>query len=211
MSVSDPRELRSIVWIEVVAVIAIAIAPLPELMPAVLPLLVVATASRYLRRRSWAEVVVRGSAYHAAIGVLVGAVALGLAVIVATRGMSALSQRSFEWSEHAVVRGNLELVFLVGIYVAVAALAAELALRGWIVERVLELSPGSPVLPVFAGAFAEAMIMPGDLATRIGAALFGAGLGWMYVAGGRSVVAPICARIVFQVGAVVLEALRLVD
>jgi hypothetical protein len=45
---------------------------------------------------------------------------------------------------------------------------------------------------------------------RLGAGVFGIGLGWMYLAGGRSVAAPICARLAFSLGAVALEALRLV-
>jgi hypothetical protein len=50
----------------------------------------------------------------------------------------------------------------------------------------------------------------GDAAARIAAGLFGAGLGWIYVAAGRSLVAPICARLAFVLGPVVLEALRIV-
>ena len=96
------------------------------------------------------------------------------------------------------------------MYVAATAIAVELALRGWIVERVLELSPGPVVLPVLVGAFAEALITPGDLAARLGGGLFGAGLGWMYVASGRSVLAPVCARLVFELGVLLLEAMRLV-
>ena len=67
-----------------------------------------------------------------------------------------------------------------------------------IVERLLELSPGPPLLPIAVGALAEAVVSPGDLAARFGAALFGAGLGALYVTGGRSVVAPICARLRFS-------------
>jgi hypothetical protein len=33
----------------------------------------------------------------------------------------------------------------------------------------------------------------------------------MYVAAGRSIVPPLCARLVFSLGAVVLETLRIVD
>ncbi len=42
------------------------------------------------------------------------------------------------------------------------------------------------------------------------AGLFGAGLGWMYVAAGRGVVAPIVARIAFVGGAVILEGLKVI-
>jgi len=45
---------------------------------------------------------------------------------------------------------------------------------------------------------------------RFGAAIFGGGLGWLYVAARRSVIAPVFARIFFQCGAFLLEAFRLV-
>ena len=82
--------------------------------------------------------------------------------------------------------------------------------QGRDLERVLELSPVPPILPVLIGALAEALVVRGDFAARIGAALFGIGLGWMYVAAGRSLIAPICARIAFSLGAVALEALRVI-
>ena len=113
-------------------------------------------------------------------------------------------------SESALGSGNATVSVMVAAYVAATAVSTELALRGWIVERVLELSPGPPVLPVLVGAIAEALVTPGDLAARLGGGLFGIGLGWMYVAGGRSVLAPVCARLVFELGVVALEALRLI-
>lgn len=194
---------------EILAVLAIALVPMPELLPVALPLVAVASVSRWLRRRSWGEVA-RGGAYHAAIGATVGLVGLAVAVLVGTPVIETVGQRGIEWSEHPIVRGNLTVAAIVMLQAAVVALATELALRGWIVERMLELSPGPPVLPIFVGALAEAILMPGDLAARFGAGFFALGLGWLYVAGGRSVVAPICARVIFQVGVVVLEALRLV-
>jgi hypothetical protein len=222
--VPEPREARSLVPLEVVAVLAIAAAPLPALVPAVLPLLVAGSLSRWVRGRSWADVVRGGwtstgdpvaadpGAWRnrLAAGALAGLAAVAVAVVAGGPVVEALALRSVEWSSYPVVRGDASRFAMVAVYVTVSAVAAELALRGWIVERVLELSPGPPILPVLAGAFAEALITPGDLAARIGGGLFGAGLGWMYAAGGRSVVAPICARIVFQLGVLLLEAMRLV-
>jgi hypothetical protein len=207
--VTEPRELRGLVPAEIAAVLVLALIPLPAAMPVALPLLVVATLARYLRRRSWGEVVT-GGLDRAAIGALAGATALVIALLAGTPVVEAVSRRAVEWSAFPIVRGSPHQTFVVMLVVGVGAVAAELALRGWLVERVLELSPGSPVLPVMCGSIAEALITSGDLATRLGAGLFGAGLGWMYVAGGRSVVAPVCARVTFQVGAVLLEALRVV-
>ena len=42
------------------------------------------------------------------------------------------------------------------------------------------------------------------------ALVFGIGLGWIYLASRRSVVAPVCARLAFSVGAVGLEAMRVI-
>jgi hypothetical protein len=207
--VPAPRESRNLVPFEVLAVLAIAIAPLPEPVPAALPLLVAGSLSRWARGWSWADVI-RGPRDRAAAGAVAGALALGFAVLGGTPAIEAFGGRAVEWSAHPIVRGNASLFAMVALYVAATAVATELALRGWIVERVLELSPGPLVLPVLVGAFAEALITPGDVAARLGGALFGIGLGWMYVAGGRSILAPLCARLVFELGVVFLEALRLV-
>lgn len=203
------RELRNLVPFEVAAVLAVAIAPWPESLPVVLPLVVIATASRWLRRRSWDEQLAIGGG-GAAISAAAGLVALAIALVVGTPFVEAMSHRVVEWSMFPIVRGNPTQLVLVALVVIAMATASELALRGWIVERMLELSPGPPVLPVLVGAIAEAVVTPGDLAVRLGAGAFGVGLGWIYVAAGRSVVAPICARVAFGLAAVGLEALRLI-
>lgn len=205
----EPRELRSLVPFEVAAVLALAIVPLPEVVPVALPLVVVATASRWARRRDWGQLLV-AERWTAPIGAAAGLIALAIAFAVGAPIVEAMSGRAVEWSAFPIVHGSASQLVLVALIVVAMVIATELALRGWIVERVLELSPGPGVLPVLVGAIAEALVTPGDAAVRIGAALFGAGLGWIYVAAGRSLVAPICARLAFVLGAVVLEALRIV-
>src|SRR5262245_54348996 len=200
------REMRSLVPVEAAAVLAAAVLALP--VPAVVPLLVVASLSLWLRGRSWAEAV-KGPALYAAIGSAVGLAALLLALVVATPFVESFTGSAVQWSTYPIVRGSGGQAVLVAIVVGISAVAAELVLRGWLVERVLELG-GHRVLAILVGAVAEALIADGDLATRIGAGVFGIGLGWMYVAGGRSVVAPMCARLVFSLGALALEALQLV-
>ena len=177
-----------------------------DFIPFSLPLLVLASASRWLRGRSWTEVASGG---YAAIGAAVGAVALGLAIVLGTPLVEAVANRAVEWAQFGMVRGSPTQLLVFAVFVAMASLAAELALRGWIVERVLELSK-APVLAVLVGAIAEALLVPGSVGVRIGAAIFGIGLGWIYVAGGRSVVAPICARVMFSVGALLLEGFKVI-
>ncbi|HEY4238978.1 MAG TPA: CPBP family glutamic-type intramembrane protease [Kofleriaceae bacterium] len=203
------RELRALVPAEVAAVLVLAVVPLPEGIPVGIPLLAVASISRWTRGRTWAEVF-GGGRDAAGIGAAAGLAALVVGLLIATPLVEALANSSVEWSQFPVVRGNVSQAVMAAFAVGLVALAMELALRGWIVERMLELSPGPATLPILAGALAEALVIPGTLGERIGAFAYGIGLGWMYVAGGRSVVAPVCARVTFAVGAVVLEALRVV-
>ena len=105
-------------------------------------------------------------------------------------------------------RGDTAQLVLALTFACVSAIALELALRGWILERVWELSPGPAALPIAAAAAIEALVLGGPLASRIGAGLFGAGLGVLYVAGGRNLLAPIVARATFGAGAIVVELLR---
>ena len=195
--------------IEIAMVLAIALIPWPQLTPVALPLVACASISRWLRGRSFTEVL-HGGTDKALLGALAGAVALGLALVAGTPVVEMISLRAVEWSSYPIVRGSASQMAVVIVIVTIAAVAYELALRGWIVERMLELAPGPAVLPILVGAFAEAIVTPGGVSVRLGAALFGIGLGWMYVAAGRSAVAPMIARVAFQVGAVVLEALRLI-
>lgn len=202
--------MQGLVPVEIAAFAAVALVGWPASVPVVLPLFVVASLARWARGRSWGELVHGGGA---AVGAVAGLAALGLAVIVGTPVVETVSDRAVEWSTFPTVRGSTAQLVPVLLYVAATSFAAELALRGWIVERVVELAEGRPharTLAIMLGALAEALLAPGDLAARLGAALFGLGLGAMYLAGGRSLVAPTCARIVFACGAVLLQAMRVI-
>jgi hypothetical protein len=161
-----------------------------------------------LRGRSWADVA-KGPAIYAAIGCAAGVVALVAALLVSTPLLEAITDHAVQWSMYPFVRGSGAQAIMVAIVVGISAVAAELVLRGWIVERVLDLG-GHRVLAVLIGAIAEALVSDGDFPMRLGAGLFGIGLGWMYLAAGRSVVAPICARLVFSLGAIVLETVQII-
>ncbi|MBA3397880.1 MAG: hypothetical protein H0T89_34975, partial [Deltaproteobacteria bacterium] len=98
---SESRELRALVPFEIAAVLAIAFAPIPEAVPVSLPLLVVASLSRWVRGRGWGEVA-GGGLDRFAIGAVVGLVALGLALIAGTPVVETLSGRGVEWSSYPV-------------------------------------------------------------------------------------------------------------
>jgi hypothetical protein len=178
----------------------------------IVALLAVASVTMWLRGKSWTHVI-KGPAVYAAIGAAAGLIALVLALVVATPLVEGVTDWAVQWSTYPVARGSAAQAILVAIVVGVGALAAELVLRGFIVETVLDLAgdrPGARLLAILVGAVGEALLAEGDVAMRLGAGVFGLGLGWMYIAGGRSVVAPLCARLAFSLGAVALEALQLI-
>ncbi len=211
--------MRALVPVEVAIVLAAAFVALP--IPVVIPLLVAGSLSLWVRGLSWAHVL-KGPAVYAAVGAAAGVVALLLAISLGTPLVESLTGGAVQWSTYPIVRGSPNAAVMLAVLFGIGAIASELVLRGWLVERVLELG-GRPVLAILIGAFAEALIVfpvvqgdpgavmiGGDLTARIGAGLFGLALGWMYLAGGRSVLAPICARMTFALGALALEAFRLV-
>lgn len=175
---------------------------IPFTLPVALPLLVVATLSRWARRRGWRELV--HDPHVLGIGALTGLVA----VLLAALGFGAFHVTAVEWWLVPAARGDASQLVLAFGFVTVTSIALELALRGWILERAWELSPGPPVLPIATAAIVEALVIDAAIGARIGAALFGAGLGVLYVGCRRSVLAPIAARVVFSSGAIVVELLR---
>ncbi len=202
-----PRQMRGLVPFEVAVVLAAALVSLP--VPVVIPLLAAASLSLWVRGRSFGNVTSTPLLYGA-VGALAGVVALVLAVALGTPLVERATDEAVQWSMYPIVRGSAMTFVTIGFIVGISAVAAELALRGWIVERVLELSRGNVVLAILIGAFAEALVSPGGLSARIGAGLFGIALGWMYVASGCRVMPPILARLVFSIGALGLEAVRVV-
>jgi len=204
---SATREARGLVPLEVAIVIAAAVIDLP--IPVVIPLLAAASLSLWFRGRSFAQVT-KGPALYALIGAGAGLAALALSVAVGTPLVERITDQAVQWSMYPIVRGSTTAFATIALLVGLGAIAAELVLRGWIVERVLELGHSKSEPAILVGAFAEALVVDGDLTARIGACLFGIAMGWMYVASGRSVVAPMCARLAFSLGALALEALRVV-
>jgi hypothetical protein len=204
--------MRILVPVEIATVLAIAFVSIaeiwPERLPIILPMFGAASLLRWWRGRSWGEVAGPAPGYPK-ISAVVGVAALAIAVFAGTPLVEAVFDRAIVWSTYPIVRGSPHNLLVVALIVALVAVCAELVFHGWILERVIELG-GPRAVAVLAGAIVEAIVTPGDLASRIGSAVFGLGLGWMYLAGGRSVRATVPARVVFQVGAVVLESLRVI-
>lgn len=211
--------MRALVPLEVAIVLGAAFVALP--IPVVIPLLAAGSLSLWVRGRSWSDVL-KGPSLYAAVGAAAGSVALLLAIALGTPLVESLTGGAVQWSMYPIVRGSTTAAATLAVLVAISAVASELVIRGWLVERVLELG-GPPVLAILTGAFAEALLVfpiaggdpgalmvGGDVTARIGAGLFGTAMGWMYLAGGRSVTAPVAARVAFSLGALALEAFQIV-
>jgi hypothetical protein len=196
---NGPRELPQLAPAEVVAVLAIAVLPLGDTFPYSALLLLVAAVSMLLRRRSWGELVTTGRAARSlGIGLVAGAVA----VAIAAPAIDAFQVTALDWWVRPALQGGpMQIAAACGVLLA-TAVAMELALRGWIIVRMMELSPGPPGLPIAVAALAEALVTPGPLTSRLGVALFGAGLGTLFIGCGRNVLAPIAARCTFVAGSV---------
>ncbi|MBL8626998.1 MAG: hypothetical protein JNK64_37260 [Myxococcales bacterium] len=178
--------------------------------------LALATALRMLDGAAWWRAADRDArAEVIGGGALVGALALLLALALSAPIADATA-RSVEWSQLPVVRGSaLQAATLAAVVIAVA-LAAELTLRRWWLEAVAAAlgtagvgRVGAIAGGVVAAAALEAAIapLPGD---RLGVAIYGAGLSVIYVGAGRRLGASLAARVVFEVGALALQALLLV-
>jgi hypothetical protein len=177
---------------------------------------VLATAGRMVDGQPW--FVARDRDARATViagGAIAGGLALGAALWISGPLGDAVG-RGVEWSTLPVVRGSIVQALTVAVVIVAVAFAAELGLRRWLLELVagaLVRAGSSRGLAaaggVVAAAVLEAAIMPldGDAA---GVAVTAVGLGVIYLAAGRRIGAPLAARLVFEVGAVTLQALRLV-
>jgi membrane protease YdiL (CAAX protease family) len=170
-------------------------------------LVLVASIVNWAHKRSWTERM-RGPGVYAAIGAAAGAGALVFALFF-TPLIEGYSGQAVQWSMYPIVRGSAAGFLTVALIVAVGCLASELVFRAFLVELGHEFTKNYAVAIVVA-ALAEALLAEGAPAVRLGAGVFSVGLGWMYVASGRSILAPLCARLVFSLGALVLEALRVI-
>lgn len=208
----DLHRQAALLTAELVVVIACAIVPLP--IPAQLPLLAMALISYGVRHQTWTERW-ESTGLVWAVGAAVGATALGLGLVVFTPMLQSGTGGLVSWTRDAVVRGNLQMLTTVGLIVAALAVATEVVMRGWILERIRELVPGRAGLAIAVGvtALIEAMFSTGSGSgwSGVGAALVSAALSGLYLAAGRSLVAPVAARLTFDLGVVALESLRLVN
>ncbi|MBZ0234957.1 MAG: hypothetical protein K8M05_21695, partial [Deltaproteobacteria bacterium] len=124
--------------------------------------------------------------------------------------------RSVEWTTEPVVRGNLQLAVTVALVTVALGVASELVFRRWLLDRVAGYlhTRGEPravalVAGVLTAAVIEAAVSPSGAGFRSGVAMTSLGLGAIYVTGGGRIAGSLTARLVFDVGAIIVQALRM--
>lgn len=202
---------RWLLVLEVAALAACALVPLP--VPALVPLLAVAALSVAVRGSSLFAAATEGWLFATTLGALAGLAALAAAVLVATPLLERGLGLAVVWSSAPEVRGSAAQLVVAGILAGAAALAHELVLRRWVVERCYQLGASSATA-ITAGAVMEALLGPGalgepaGLGAHLGAGVLGAGLGLLYWRGGRRVGPSVAARLALTWGALILQSLR---
>ncbi|MEZ4361471.1 MAG: hypothetical protein R3B48_14890 [Kofleriaceae bacterium] len=196
---------------ELVVLAACASAPLwwPLTVPIVLPLLIMASVSMAARRVSMSSSPAPGGVEATWIGAGCGALALIASVLLATPFLQYGLGLAVQWSAFPELRGSAAQAFAVAVLITALTAAQELVFRRWVIERAFQLgASGSGAITV--AAVLEAVVGPGGLGARVGLAVGGFGLGLLYWRGGRRLGPALAARLAFSLGAVALQALRLV-
>jgi hypothetical protein len=164
------------------------------------------SVDRWRRDRSWVETLPPAPGLALA-GIAAGAVALALALLLATPFLEDLSARAIEWTDTATVRGSVLAFVTVAMLVGATAVARELVFHRWMIDRAHEA--GVRAMPAaLLAAVAEGLVTDGHIVARMGAALTGFGLALLYLGGGRRLAAAIACRLTFDLGALALVALR---
>ncbi len=183
----------------------------------VMLLLVVASVAIMVRGGRWFEPRDgdRGAAWSALGGMIIGVAALGAAWIASPAIVESVG-RDVEWTTEPVVRGSVQLATTVILVTVVLGLAAELVFRRWLLDRIAGavVARGEPrqvalAAGVIVAAMIEAAVSPTGAGTRVGAVIASGGLGAIYVTSGGRIAACLTARLAFDVGAIIVQALRM--
>lgn len=157
----------------------------------------------------------RGAAWSALGGALVGGLALGAAWLVSPSLLD-ITGHAVEWTTEPVVRGSIQLAAILAVITATLGVASELVFRRWLLDHVASyiVARGEPravalVAGILTAAVIEAAVSPAGGGLRLGVAITGLGLGAMYVTAGGRLAGCLTARLVFDVGAIIVQALRM--
>lgn len=183
-----------------------------------LPLVVVASASLWLRKSSWVDVgfdVDEQTGKLLAVGAALGALAQLANLLVVKPELERLSGRMVELNYLPFVRGNAAALVNGIILTLALAVATEMVFRGFIIKRVAELVDDKLVahgvgVVVSAGLFAWA-VGEGRMSGVVGAFAAGLGYGYLYLACGRRLVLPIAFHAAFETVGLIFIYAKIVD
>jgi membrane protease YdiL (CAAX protease family) len=196
------RDLRAA--IAVAAAIAALLLPLPGSIPALIPLVAIASLSLWLEGTAWSAVGLRAAIsfrLEAAVGSACGLAALAAGVWLFAPGLGITG-----FNAAPEVRGNGAFLVSALTIAWATAFAAEMLFRGWLFRLVEEAALRHRLPPAAAiawgvlasAAFQVAVLDPGGPVAAFGAFLAAIGYAALYLGSGRSLVAPIACRGAFD-------------
>lgn len=146
-------------------------------------------------------------------GAAVGAGALAAAWMLSP-AVAGLADASVEWTTEPVVRGSWSLALTVAAVTLALGVAGELVFRRWLVDRVAgwvqargAVRTAALVVGVLAASAIEAAVSARG-GEPVGTFVAGVGVGTLYVGAGGRLAPCLSARLVFDLGAILLQALR---
>lgn len=184
----------------------------------VLPLLVAASASLWLRKSSWIDVgldIDDDTLKVAGIGLVLGAAAQFLTLLIVKPELENLAGRAVELNHLPPLRGNAGILVNSILLTWATVLAAEMVFRGFLIHRVAELVKDKVVahgvgVVISAGLFAW-VVGGGRLEGIVGGFIAGLGYGYLYLACGRRLVLPIAFHGAFETVNLIFIYMKVVD
>lgn len=198
-------------WVELAAVGALAI--FGFWMSPLIGLLVLASASLLARNKGWSDAGLRaddGVELVVTSGIVLGALALVAVAWLWGPALENLSGRAVELNHLPPLRGYAGLLATAVILAVAGAFASEMVFRGYVFERIRELTDSDALAIVASAALYAAVIADHGLAPTLGAMAMGIGYGLMYLAGGRNLAMPIAFHCSFESTNLVLIYLKAV-
>lgn len=180
---------------------ALLLVLLPLPVPALLPLLILASISLAARGGSFGELglSVEGAASRLVLGLCLGA-AVASALHVVTGPAS---------SDIMLLRGNRRVLVSGLLLAAASGVATEMVFRGYLIGSMhQEWGQRGASLGVLLGALLSALaLQPETLVAGLGALILALGYGLFYLAGGRNLVLPIAVHVAVDAHGLVVEFL----
>lgn len=198
--------------LELAAVAALLVVPLPIAVGPLVPLVLLASISLWARGQSWAQVGLDGERIGAMFlaGLVIGVAAPLLELAVASPILHVLTARAPESSPYGMVRGSPAFLATMLVIVTASAAAVEMVFRGYLLTRI-ETRAGTAIAVTASAAGSAWLDADGDPGRLVGGLILGLGFAGLYLAGKRSLVLPMVAHALYDATRLLLVYTSVID